>query len=817
MQRSRVLACAVLACSVLSGCQNRINLTPHENTRPFVKFTRAPQRSGDLYDYSYQMDWTGFDPDGEVTGFVYAIDPPAPSAAVPEPDTAWVATTAFGGSFQFHATAPLPGTPGTPLRAAGFHVFVLEAVDDHGLRSVPAIVAFNSSTIAPSVSIVSPIPSSRSRTYVPPSFVVTWEGSDLDGVHTHKPVAYRVKLLTASTPITPQLLSFFPDTLLNYYVPRGWATWDSLGPDVSAYTIHDLLPQQDFVFVVIAFDEAGAYTPYVSPDVNALQFRSLYASNGGPRITIFNDFFTYTYLNPVYAPADSRTWVELEVPAGIPLDFHWTAALLPGAYIKAYRWVLDAENLDDDTPRTNERTDTSHWSVATSDNQSATIGPFDTARDHFLYVEADDTNGLRSLGIVHFTVAAAAFDRPLAICDDTRLPVDRRSPGTTGCIDQPIGRFPTAAELDTFLYARGGVPIRCYPAGSVSRRGLFRSYDFDTLNMRTGRSDLTPSLTQLARYRHLIWLVNPSASTKTGGGSDISNGMTALAYMNAAGHLNSLAAYLKMGGEVWLAGGGALSAAAFPWNDKTNDHPGLLFVGGADLLPGRFVYDVVHWRSEIRPSSGPFQLRRSLGRLADAPGPYASLPDLLPQRSLAAGDSMPPWRTNTGDFYLTTFDVEAMDLPNSIVENYGTPQEPDLRSTLDTLITVSGGTFAAGGVVMTVYHGKDNNRVIATGFDLWTYNRTQLQKVIDTVLQGIWGLAPQSLARVRAQSSAGRSTGGPRVRGDESREPSTSGMTRAGSRGEAADPRFARVPRMRAPERGGATNPRAARGSSGLR
>src|SRR6185503_17433589 len=158
------------------------------------------------------------------------------------------------------------------------------------------------------------------------------------------------------------------------------------------------------------------------------------------------------------------------------------------------------------------------------------------------------------------------------------------------------------------------------------------------------------------------------------------------------------------------------------------DRPGLLFLGGADLLPGRFVYDVVHWRSEVRPNSGPFQIRRSLGRLADAPGPYATLPDLLSPHSLAAGDSLPAWRSNNGDFYLATFDVEGMDLPNSIVENYGTPEEDDLRSTLDTLYTVSGGTFPAGSVLMTVYHGKENNRVIATGFDLWSYNRTQLQK-----------------------------------------------------------------------------------------
>ena len=744
MRRSRVVPCALLlALAALAGCQKKIVAPPHENERPVVRFSRAPSRSGDLYDYSYTMEWTGFDPDGELAGFVYAVDPPAPTAAIPEPDTAWVPTTAFGGTFEFHASVPQPGSPvGTPI-ATDFHVFVLEAVDDRGVRSAPAMVAFNSSTIAPIAHILSPAPSSRYRQYLPPSFTVTWEGSDIDGIASKEPVSYRVKLLTPSTPITPQLLAYYPDTLLRYYVPRGWATWDSVGADVKSWTVHDLPPSQDFVFVVIAFDEAGAYTPYASGDINALTFRSLYASNGGPRLTLFNDFFTYSYLNPVYAPADPRTWVELEVPGGIPIDFHWTAALLEGTYLRSYRWVLDTADIGDDTPRSNERTDTSHWSAPSSEVRSATVGPFDTAGDHFFYVEAVDGNGLRSLGVVHFTVVAAAFDKPLAICDDTRFTLDRRSPGNPNCIDQPLGRFPTAAELDTFLYARGGVPIRCYPAGSVSRPGLFRAYDFDTLNLRTGKSDLTPSLAVLARYRRLVWLVNPSAATRTGGGSDVSNGMTAMAYMNASGHLNSLAAYLKMGGEVWIAGGGALSASLFPWNVKANDHPGLLYLAGTELVPGRFAYDAVHWRSEIRPNSGVFSIRRSLGRLAAAPGAYASFPDLLQPRSLAAGDSMPPWRTNTGDFYLSVFDLEAMELPDSILENYGTPQEDDVRSTLDTLFTVSGGTYPAGSVVMTVYHGKDNPRVIATGFDLWSYNRRQLQQVVDAVLQGIWGLAPQ--------------------------------------------------------------------------
>jgi len=721
--------------ALLPGCEKKLLVPPHDNERPVASFSRAPSRSGDLYSYTYELEWTGFDPDGELRGFKYAIDPPAPTTAAPSPETTWVSTTAFGGTFEFKATQPLPGVPGTEPLAADYHVFVLEAFDDHGLNSVPITVAFNASTIAPTARIVTPAPSSRYRQFLPPSFTVTWEGSDLDGTVSKQPIFYRVKVLSGSTPITPALMATYPDTLLHYYVPRGWATWDSLGPDVHTFSLSTLAPLQDYVFVVIAFDEAGAYTPYASGDVNALAFRALYANNGGPKLTIFNDFFSYTYSNGVYTPADRGTWVNLEVPSGIPLTFNWSAVPQEGTVISYYRWVLDTENLNDDTPRTNERTDLSHWSVHSSTIVSATLPPFVGNGDHLLYIEAGDGNGLRSLAVIHLTTVAAAFAKPLAICDDTRLKLDGRSPGSATCISAPVGRFPTAAELDTFLYARGGVPIKCYPSGSVSRQGLFWGYDFDTLNMRPGHNDETPSLALLGRYRHLIWLVDPAAAVLHNAGGDLVSGETTMRYMNEAGHLNTLAAYLRQGGQVWVAGGGAISASN----------------------PGRFAYDFVHWRGQYKTGAGPYPINFNTGRLAGT-GAYSAFPPSIGAKSLAAGDSMPAWRTITTDVYLNNFSIEALVGPNSIVEDFDPSASGiDLRSAMDTLYTIgAGGLLPFGSPIMTVYHGTENSGVVATGFDLWSYNRAQLKQVIDGVLQGIWGMvrhAPAT-ALVRAGPTA---------------------------------------------------------------
>ena len=731
----------LLTLALLAGCEKKLTIAPHENQRPVVSFSRAPSRAGDLYTYTYEMRWAGFDPDGEVQSFRYAVDPPVPTAAVPAPDTAWVSTTDFGGTFEFHAAVPQPQTPGTNALAADYHVFVVEAVDNRGLTSLPATVAFNASTIVPVARILTPVPSSRFRQYLPPSFTITWEGSDLDGVASKKPIYYRTKILSGSTPITPTLMSTYPDTLIHFYQPRGWATWDSLGPDVNSVTLSELPPLQDFVFVVIAFDEAGAYTPYASGDVNALSFRALYASVGGPVITIFNDFFSYTYSSGVYAPNDRKTWIELEVPAKIPLNFGWFAKAQEGTTIRSYRWVLDSENLNDDTPRSNELTDTSHWSVPASTAVSATVGPYVAAGEHRLYVEATDGNNLKSLAIVHFTVVTGTFEKSLAICDDTRYKLDTRSAGASSCIDQPRGPFPTAAELDTFLYARGGFPIKCYPAGSVSRPGLFKGYDYDTLNMRTGHLDQTPSLATLGRYRHLIWLVDNGAVVKTRDGTNLVDGMTTMAYMNSSGNLNALAAYIRMGGEVWLAGGGAMGASVLSNKAVT-------------LQPGRFIYDLAGWRSELRASSGVFTVRRSLGRF-EGTGAYSQFPDALAPKSLAAGDTLPAWRTSNGEFFVSTWNLESLDLPARVTEAIDSVTSV---STLDTLYSVTGGLLPPNSTIMTVYHGSKTPRVIATGFDLWTWNRTRLIQVVDGVLQGLWGMVRSGPPPAATSSRRSRTT-----------------------------------------------------------
>ena len=47
-------------------------------------------------------------------------------------------------------------------------------------------------------------------------------------------------------------------------------------------------------------------------------------------------------------------------------------------------------------------------------------------------------------------------------------------------------------------------------------------------------------------------------------------------------------------------------------------------------------------------------------------------------------------------------------------------------------------------VVMTYYHGHDSQPFIFSGFSLWTFKRTQLQQLVDFVMQRLWGLQKTS-------------------------------------------------------------------------
>lgn len=755
----------VSALAGAAGCSRRLDLTPVPNQPPWVEITEAPRDSTvsctpDPVQSCYAIDirWTGYDPDGEVDYYRIAVDPPAGPGA----DTVWTRTRANRHHVVLRSTQQLPRDPyGIPY-ARDFHVIVVQAVDNQGLVGPADTRAFFSYTQAPDVVITSPAPTGFTPITLTPSLRISWRGEDADGAHSGRPVAYKYLLLTSSSgyPLLEAVRD--PDAFARHFAP-GFAGWDSVGGDVTSAQYTGLTPDQEYLFVVVAFDEAGAYSPIFTLNTNMLRFRVGLAAFLGPRITAWSEFFDYTWRTG-NCPCREAEY-PIEMPAGHTLRVDWRATPPTGANIRGYRWALDIDDVRDETRRT-DPSDLSHWSPLALSGTSMTLGPFagnaEVPEEHRLYIEAHDDVGLKSLAIILIRVVPANFTPgSVLIVKDARLRLDNLDRSVNPpCAARPLGPWPTSAELDTFLFARGGFRWRCYPTGTVSSPGIFAGYRFDTLGTRTRRADLTVPLATLARYQHVIWIVDQNGANFSGDGTDPVSPMPALRYMSGPGRFNSLTAYVRLGGKVWLVGGGGGFASTIPWNVRSNDQPTITFASPGELGAGRLMFDVARWRSEFRASREPATVRRFAGRheVRSSPDlPYTRhLGELPPRLELrtSASDPLPPLRTNRGDFYHSVVSLEYLQLENEVVADLDPDPEVDRPAALlDTLYEATGGGMPTPdenphNVVMTYAHGPDLPQgFLYTGFDLWTFKRSQCKAVVDFVMRRVWNLGPAAAVR----------------------------------------------------------------------
>lgn len=779
-----------LAAVLLPGCSKKNSPLEVANQPPTIRLTNAPVTSTDPVYYAYKLNWIAYDPDGRVASYQYAIDPPTVANA----DTPWVTTTRNEQIFFFRSATPESIRTFSP-QGQDFHTFVIRAVDNLGATSLPIAREFFSYTVAPRVQITSPVPSPLLEPILSPAVQINWVGFDDDGVFTQKPVKYKFKLFKLGPDIPWEAWLTEPDSLRRTYAPT-FAGWDSSSADTTFTKYTNLVPNAQYLFVVVAFDEAGAYSPRFSRNTNMLAFSVGFAGNLGPKISLFNDFFFFTYPSGGYT-VDAEHTINLEIPSDKRVNLFWFAQPPPGAEMRRYRWALDIADLDDDTPRTNEATDLRHWSQWQSNSFGTTLGPFAGTPDeqHYFYLEAEDINGLVSLGIVLFHVVKATFEKPLLIVDDTRLLEDRsaRNPSNPDSMLGPLGVWPTAAELDTFLYAKGGFRWRSTtPVGGVQRTttpGIFAGYPYDTMGTRFGLENPIPqvSLLKLSKYRHIVWYVDGTSSLykqgEIGGGPGSAvQPQTVLRYMTDPNRQNTLASWLVQGGRLWLAGGGAGNATIATWNNRPNDPQRRLYTSfgtNPELVSGRFMYDAIFWRSEFAPIYGGVQRIRRI----DVPDPsfdpsqppdpslnpywpggsyytrplrpeYAFAPEQMLPKTVAT-DPLPPQR-NGSDFYINTntnpkgIDLEYLSQDNSIlVDPDGEPDTGDEFSVLDTLYIsprAANGmhAFEDDGKVnptMTIYRGPAfPEPIVFTGFDFWHFRRQDCQQLVDFVLQHVWNL-----------------------------------------------------------------------------
>jgi hypothetical protein len=781
--------------------------------RPVLRLTAAPidtlgpDGRKISYIYHYKLDWIAYDPDGRVDHFLYAIDPPgSPGGGVEgdstecgKPagrDTAWCSTRLNGKEIFFLASVPPDTVNRIDPRASDIHTFVIKAVDNEGLASEPVYRSFFSYTQAPTVQIDSPRPNATDYGLITPFVTVRWHGNDPDGVFTQRPIKYKFKMFKDTDAVfggTPNQTDQFdlarqqPELLRKFFAPA-FAGWDSSSADTTFSTYTNLVPQSRYMFVVVGFDEAGAYSPVWGRSINMLQLLVTFAGNNGPVLTIFNEFFNYSYGSGGYNLDPSR-YINLEVPARQPVHFNWSAVAPNGSQMKQYRWSMDMTNLDDQTKRTDEKTDLKHWSQWGLNNVAATVGPFHSDTTHIFFIEAEDVNGLKSLGIVSFRVVVPTFNHDLLIVNDTRLAADNKfDPPFLSAPDSlkvPPGAWPSRAELDTFLFARGGVRWRMTPDGTLSPPGIFAGYRYDTAYTAAGGTNGYVTLDTLGRYKHVLWITDNNSATSTSGSG-------VLRRMSEPGRSNTLAAYVSLGGKVWLAGGTSIRATMLPWNLAKNDLESPFNVTkfsvtptvagrAAELGPGRMIFDQANWRSDIwlTQASGIANVHKSIRAVGNYPSrvdsrwglvrsPDYSLLPLRLGRKTAADDAVPPWRQKTSFFNaVDLFYLEFMTpanpglLQNAILED--TDPDPDITtqvSMLDTLLVASlnfsgipvenedlsqSGRNYRSFPVMTYYHGLDGPPFVLSGHDLWTFTRKDLVKLVDFVFQQVWGLPKEPI------------------------------------------------------------------------
>jgi hypothetical protein len=787
-----LLLVAVLAAA---GCSKELRVGGITNQLPEVTVTQAPRDSnvvctpgGVASCYAITISWIGFDPDGSIDYYRYAVDPPSAAGA----DTVWETTRSSTVRLVLSASHELPTAPHAIPLARDFHVFVVQAVDNRGAAGPSETKAFFAYTQAPDVFITDPLPSNVSLPVLTPSVRISWSGSDDDGAFSRKPVKYKYTLLTQSTEYSVTRAFTAPDSLRMYFAPD-FSTWDSVGGDTTSIQIRDLSPDQDYMFVVVGFDEAGAYSPVFQLTSNMLHFRVGFAGQLGPKITAFSEFFSYTWRSSYCATCPFNEFL-LEMPAGKKSTISWTAEpAAGGADMQSYRWAIDIEDVADDTPRS-DVDDVRHWSSPSLNNTTITIGPYAGSQEHRLYIEAADNLGLKSLAVIRILVIPPNF-RPgsILIVKDTRYPLDNLD-RVTGCAAKPRGAWPSAAELDTFLFARGGFPWRCYVPAVQSQAGIFNGYAFDTLGTRARKTDLTVRLSTLARYQHVIWITDFKGANTSSDGIDLNTLQTALRYMCSPLRFNSLSAYAKLGGKMWLLGSGAGLASTAPWDRSGNNQPVTTFSSAlGELVPGRLMYDLAAWRSAFRSTGEAAVVRRYGGRYEGRPSddaPYTRYVSELPARlefKTSATDPLPPYRSAGDLFYASSLQLEYLIEPNAVIEDIDPdPDVIQLATTLDTLYDATGVPSAGSNphnVVMTYAHGPSNPQgILFSGFDLWTFKRTQCKAVIDFVLRRMWNLSPTTLAGTT--SSEDRSVAVPATvgmpRGPNSPSPAARGTGRAG-------------------------------------
>jgi hypothetical protein len=496
---------------------------PPPQQEPQTELTFAPVQY-DTTTFRVHFYWNGYDDDGEVMRFHYAVD-----ADTVLPINQWRTTTAKDTTLLFLVD---------PVKELAIHVFKISAEDNDGKwDKTPASRAFSAKTLPP-VSKIERGPSAFNP-IVGPNFTFEWSGIDPDGGETGGKVpvdTFQYLLLHIGGVLEPAthdpLPTFDPDdytdminasvgdTLANWTFKNGGfrriGDWSWIGIRALKHRFKSQTPGE-YVFAERAVDIAGATEKFLRPYGRNIRHFSVSSSQGGPQLCV-----TSSILNrPLECATGPVDFVrkQLQIFEGETVSFSWIAhAEAYGGEIVGYTYALD---------------DTSSFPGPDIRTTGATFQPSVLPPgNHFLYVRAQDDGGLISNAVIPLLIVHPAFKDPGA--QHTILFVDDSVPRLGN------GSGPDdATETDWWTLGPGGV-------GPLFSLGVPYT-EWDTFeqgaNSVEGRKQPAPA--DLAPFTTVVW----TTDAENGGSVQ-----TALFKTVAGGDYSELQGYLRAGGTLILTG-----------------------------------------------------------------------------------------------------------------------------------------------------------------------------------------------------------------------------------------------------------------------
>ena len=585
-----VLSVAILA-ALFAGCAKDAETTrpPTPQGAPETELTYAPLE-GDTSAYRVHLYWNGYDQDGEVVRFRYAIDDDTLEANLSK----WKTTTAKDTTLLLLVD---------PVKEIRGHVFWVAAEDNGGrIDATPAKRFFSTKTKPPTSEIVRG--PSAFNPLIGPNFTFEWKSTDPDGGETggEAPVdsfEYLLLLVRGQNnpnhPVLPAYNQNLYLSLINNSTGDCGAPphddWCWTGVRGNSTQFHNVAPGDygEYVFALRAVDKAGAREKNLQYIRNIRHFTSLSGSvpaNVGPVLTVTSSVLN-TPLAPTVGPVDIRRR-EIQILEGELISFSWTAnADAYGGTIVGFTYVLD---------------DIASLPAIDARNAGVTYRPQDlTVGLHILFVRVVDDGGLVTNATIPFRVIHAAFkDPPSATNPPQYLYVDDAlGPGNS------IGRFfnfPSDAEEDDWWRTNILVPL------SLEFGMARRDWDTFALGLVNGGGERAhPLLSDLAAYRVVIWNVD-GYNNAVGSGRP-----TALWNTLVGGARSELGGYLRAGGTLFLSGFSIATNVVSPPSDlNANFTRGLC----SAYAPGTVGYRRTFFPREmmgVDGSRGAFEALRSLG------------------------------------------------------------------------------------------------------------------------------------------------------------------------------------------------------------